>query len=163
MATAPRCSLFWARSSAVKLEDGAGFHAMIMDMHASANPGVIAAAILAAMTAACGSGTPASPSTGGPLHTIIATVMLESTGPTPREVTIGVGEFVSFMNHERVSYTVASGSAPLQGATCTEIDAVGLLRSDEIRQTAPFSAAKTCDFHVRSGQTVLYGGRIVVR
>jgi hypothetical protein len=122
----------------------------------------LAVAVIAATAAACGSKTPTSPDGGG-LHTIIATVMLESTGPTPREVTIGVGEFVSFMNHERVSYTVASGSAPLQGATCTEIDAVGLLRSDEIRQTAPFSAAKTCDFHVRSGQTVLYGGRIVVR
>jgi hypothetical protein len=115
------------------------------------------------MMASCGSKTPTSPGGDGPLHTIIATVMLEATGPTPREVTIGIGEFVSFMNHERVSYTVASGADPLQSAKCTEIDTVGLLRADEIRQTAPFSTARTCDYHIRNGQAVLYSGRIVVR
>ena len=130
---------------------------------ASSGVGVIAAAIFAATTASCGSGTPTSPATGGALHTVISTVMLEATGPNPREVTIGVGEFVSFMNHERVPYTVASGPGPLQSATCPEIDAVGLLRADEIRQTAPFLTAKTCDYHIPNGQTVLFSGRIVVR
>ena len=119
--------------------------------------------MVAVMTSSCGSGTPTSPAPGGGAHTVIATVMLEATGPNPREITIGVGEFVSFMNHERVSYTVASGAGPLQSATCPEIDAVGLLRADEIRQTAPFSTAKTCDYHIPNGQTVLYSGRIVVR
>lgn len=128
----------------------------------SAKPGVgaIAAAVIAAMTASCGSGTPASPA--GPTHTVIATVMLEATGPNPREMTVGVGEFVSFMNHERVPYTVAAGAAPSQ-AGCPEIDAVGLLRPDDIRWTTPFSTAKTCDYHIRSGQAVLFSGRIVVR
>ena len=88
--------------------------------------------------------------------------MIEATGPNPREMTIGVGEFVSFMNHERVPYTVAGGSAPSQTG-CPEIDAVGLLRPDDIRWTAPFSTAKTCDYHIPNGQTVLFSGRIVVR
>ena len=88
--------------------------------------------------------------------------MLEAAGPTPREITVGIGEFVSFMNHERVPYTVAAGAAPSQTG-CPEIDSVGLLRPDDIRSTAPFSTAKTCEYHVRNGQTVLFGGRIVVR
>jgi hypothetical protein len=54
---------------------------------------VAAAAIIAATAAACGSQTPTSPAPGG--HTVIAMVMLESTGPNPREIAIGVGEFVS--------------------------------------------------------------------
>ena len=121
------------------------------------------AAIIATMAVSCGSGTPTSPASGGPSHTVIATVMLEATGPNPREVTIGVGEFVSFMNHERVPYTVASGPSPLQSATCPEIDAIGLLRADDIKQTAPFLTAKTCEYHIPNGQTVLFSGRIVVR
>ncbi len=118
------------------------------------------AAVIATMAASCGSGTPTSPSAGS--HTAIATVMLEAAGPNPREMTIGVGEFVSFMNHERVAYTVVAGPGPSEAA-CPELNAVGVLRPDDIRWTAPFSTAKTCDYHIRSGQTVLFSGRIVVR
>jgi hypothetical protein len=66
------------------------------------------------------------------------------------------------MNHENVPYTVSGGAGPSQSA-CPEINAVGLLTPGEIRSTAPFAAAKTCDYHVPSGQAVLFSGRIVVR
>jgi hypothetical protein len=88
--------------------------------------------------------------------------MLESTGPNPREITIAVGESVSFMNHEHTPYTVAAGAGPAQPA-CAEINMVGVLPPGEIRSTAPFSAAKTCDYHIPSGQAVLFSGRIIVR
>jgi hypothetical protein len=88
--------------------------------------------------------------------------MLESTGPNPREVTITVGERVSFMNHETTPLTVAGGSGPSQPG-CAEIDAIGVLAPNEIRQTVPFSTAKTCDYHVPRGQAVLFSGRIVIR
>ena len=114
------------------------------------------------MAASCGSGTPTSPAGGGEVHTVVSTVMLEATGANPREITIGVGESVSFMNHESVPYTVAGGAGPAQPA-CPEISAVGLLRPGEIRSTAPFSTAKTCDYHVPDGQAVLFSGRIFVR
>src|SRR5688500_5038777 len=139
------------------------FRAIITGMHTSASTSVaIAAAILAAMAVSCGSRTPTAPAGGVQVHTIIATVMLESTGPNPREMTIAVGETVSFMNHEGVPYTVDGGASPSQSA-CEEIKAVGLLRPGEIRPTAPFSTAKTCDYHVPSGQAVLFSGRIVIR
>jgi plastocyanin len=120
----------------------------------------IAAVIIATMAASCGSGTPTSPSAGS--HTVIATVMIEAAGPNPREMTIGVGEFVSFMNHERVPYTVVAGAVPSE-VGCAELNAVGVLRPDDIRRTTPFSTAKTCDYHIRSGEAVLFSGRIVVR
>ena len=88
--------------------------------------------------------------------------MLEGTGPNPREITIGVGESVSFMNHEGVPYAVAGGAGPSQSA-CPEIDAVGVLRPGEIGSTDSVSVAKTCDYHVPNGQAVLFSGRIVVR
>jgi plastocyanin len=130
--------------------------------NASTRVVAIAGAIVGAMAASCGSGTPTSPAAGGAVHTVVATVMLEGSGPNPREITIGVGETVSFMNHENVPYTVTGGAGPSQSA-CPEINNVGLLRPGEIRSTAPFSIAKICDYHVPSGQAVLFGGRIVVR
>jgi plastocyanin len=129
---------------------------------ASTPVGAMAAAIIATMAVSCGSQTPTSPAPSGQVHTVISTVMLESTGPNPREITIAVGETVSFMNHENVPYTVAGGAGPAQSG-CPEIAAVGLLSPGEIRPTAPFSMAKTCDYHVPNGQAVLFSGRIVVR
>jgi plastocyanin len=125
--------------------------------------GVMAATIVAASLAvvSCGSSTPTSPSPDGP-HTLVSTVMLESSGLNPREITIAVGERVSFMNHDTVAHTVAGGSGPAQ-PDCPEINAVGVLAPSEIRPTAVFSAAKTCDYHVPRGGAVLFSGRIVVR
>ena len=108
----------------------------------------------------CGSSTPTSPSDGP--HTLVSTVMLESSGLNPREITIAVGERVSFMNHDTVAHTVAGGSGPAQ-PDCPEINAVGVLAPFEIRPTAVFSAARTCDYHVPRGGAVLFSGRIVVR
>ena len=88
--------------------------------------------------------------------------MLESSGLNPREITIGAGERVSFMNHDTVAHTVAGGSGPAQ-PECPEISAVGVLAPFEIRPTAVFAAAKTCDYHVPRGGAVLFSGRIVVR
>ena len=88
--------------------------------------------------------------------------MLESTGFNPRELAISVGETVSFMNHELVPYTIAGGTGPSQPG-CPEINAVGVLPPGEIRSTAAFAIAKTCDYHVPSGGAALFSGRIVVR
>ena len=138
---------------------------IIEDVHASLRirHGVMAATIVAAVlpAVACGS-SPASPSPSGQTHTLVSTVMLESSGLNPREITVAVGEQVSFMNHDTVAHTVAGGSAPSQ-PDCAEISAVGVLAPFEIRPTAVFSSAKTCDYHVPRGGVVLFSGRIIVR
>ena len=113
------------------------------------------------MAASCGSPTPTSPTAGGGVPTV-SIVMLESTGPNPREIAIGVGESVSFMNHDQVPHTVAGGASQLEPA-CSEINAVGVLGPGEVRPTTPFLMPKACDYHVPRGQAVLFSGRIVVR
>ncbi len=118
-----------------------------------------AATIIGVAAASCGSQTPTSPAGGGALAW---TVMLESTGLNPPEITVGVGDSVSFMNHEAAPFTIVGGAGPSQSA-CPEISAVGVLGLGEIRSTLPFTTAKTCDYHVPRGQAVLFSGRIVVR
>jgi hypothetical protein len=130
-------------------------------VQASAASGAVLLAIVVTMAAACGSPTPTSPNDAG-THTVLATVMLEASGPTPREIEVKVGETVSFMNHEGVPLTVAGGIGTSQ-STCPEIDAAGTVAPGEIRPSLPFSTAKTCDYRVSRGQAVLYNGRIVVR
>ena len=108
----------------------------------------------------CGSQPPTQPSVGTPPLT--PTVMVESSGLNPPQITISVGETVSFMNHDNIAYTVTAGTGPAQTG-CAEIGAVGQLAPFEIRATAPFSAAKTCDYHIPRGSAQAFTGRIIVR
>jgi hypothetical protein len=55
------------------------------------------------------------------------------------------------------------GDDRFDGGVVWFANAVGLLGPGEIRSTAPFPAAKTCDYHVPRGQAVLFGGRIIIR
>jgi plastocyanin len=106
----------------------------------------------------CGSSSPAEPTT----HTLPSTVMIMSTGVTPAEVTVAVGDRVNFMNHDSVTHSVAGGADPTR-PDCPEINAVGVLAPGDIRPTAPFTTAKTCQYHNPRMQSALFTGRIVVR
>jgi plastocyanin len=89
-------------------------------------------------------------------------VMIMPTGVTPPELTIAVGERVTFMNHDTVAHGVAGGADPTK-PDCAEINAVGVLVPGEIRSTAQFTAAKTCEYHDFRVQSSLFNGRIVIR
>ena len=80
----------------------------------------------------------------------------------PEELTIAVGERVSFMNHDRTTYTIAGAGEPSR-PECPEINVVGVLTSGDIRDTTAFTTAKTCDFRVSRDQLPLLTGRIVIR
>jgi plastocyanin len=118
---------------------------------------------LAAVTASsCGSGSPGgptSPTAEGP-HAIPRFIMIQDGHALPDEMTIAVGERVSFMNHDRTTYTIAGGRDP---SGCPEINIVGVLTSGDSRDTEPFTTAKTCDFHVSRDQSALLTGRIIIR
>jgi hypothetical protein len=82
----------------------------------------------------------------------------------PEELTIAVGERVSFMNHDRPPYTIAARREPSgSGFNCSEIDAVGVLPSGETRPTEPFTNPKTCEFHASRETAAPVTGRIIVR
>ncbi len=80
----------------------------------------------------------------------------------PEELTIPVGERVSFMNHDRSTYTIAGGREPSR-PDCPEVNVVGVLASGDTRTTEPFTTAKTCEFHVTHDQSALLTGRIIIR
>jgi plastocyanin len=90
------------------------------------------------------------------------TIMILEARPVPEELTIAVGERVSFMNHDTATYTVAGGREP-SSPDCPEIGVVGVLDPGHTRTTAPFTSAKTCAFHVPRGQAALLSGRIIIR
>ena len=80
----------------------------------------------------------------------------------PEELAIAVGERVSFMNHDRSTYTIAGGREPSR-PDCPEVNVVGVLTSGDTRTTEPFTTAKTCEFHVSQDQSALLTGRIIIR
>ncbi len=80
----------------------------------------------------------------------------------PEELMIAVGERVTFMNHDRTTYTIAGGRQPSTPG-CPEIDVVGVLASGATRDTEPFTAAKTCEFRVSQNQSALLTGQIIIR
>jgi hypothetical protein len=80
----------------------------------------------------------------------------------PEELTIGVGERVTFMNHDRTPYRIAGGREPSRN-DCPEIDVVGVLASGDTRATEAFTAARMCDFRFSRDESILGTGRITVR
>ena len=117
------------------------------------------AALAALLANACGSEVPAPSTTP---HVVPQTIMILEARPVPEELTIAVGERVSFMNHDTTAYTIAGGREP-SSPDCPEIGVVGTLDPGHTRTTQPFTSAKTCAFHVPRGQGALLTGRIIIR
>jgi hypothetical protein len=126
--------------------------------------GIAGIAIAAVVANSCGTAAPTSPTTpatAGP-HTFPRFIMIMEGRAVPEELTIAVGERVSFMNHDRTTYTIAGGREPSR-PDCPEINVVGLLASGDTRNTEPFTTARTCEFHVSRDQSALLTGRIIIR
>ena len=124
----------------------------------------IAGMTLAAVaTNACGNAppTPTSPTAEGP-HTFPRFIMIMEGHAVPEELTIAVGEQVTFMNHDLTNYTIAGGREPSR-PDCPEVNVVGVLTSGNTRNTETFTTAKTCDFHVSRDRSALLTGRIIIR
>lgn len=115
-------------------------------------------------TSSCDSGAPTEPTapTAAAPHVLPQIIMIMEGRAVPEEITIPVGERVSFMNHDRTTYTIAGGRGP-STPDCPEINPVGVLTSGDTRNTEPFTTAKTCDFHVSRDQSAPMTGRIIIR
>ena len=122
---------------------------------------------LAIGVSACGGGSAPSPAAtpSGPSpapQPVIPTITIRSTGVAPRELTVAVGDRVTFINNDSQPHDPAGGPDPAN-PDCREIDAVGFLVPGQSRQTSPLPVARTCDFHDHSNHDPIFNGRIIIR
>lgn len=95
--------------------------------------------------AACGGGSPSSPSTGGS-GSGGATVTMTSAGVSTTQVNVTAGTRVTFVNNDTRSHNMTSDPHP-EHTDCPEINSVGLLLPGQSRETGNLVAVRTCGFH----------------
>ena len=120
---------------------------------------VLATAMLAG---ACG-GSDKSGSTlivapqGSPTFTI------DSSGVSPRTLTVGPGSQVTFINNDRVPHEMHSDPHP-EHTDCPELNQVGFLAPGQVRQTGNLTIIRTCGFHDHAQPlNTFLQGSIVIR
>lgn len=121
--------------------------------------------VLASTVSTCGSGStsPTSPNPSpAPGPSGPPTVRITATGVNPVEITVRVGDRVTFINDDAQPHDVAGGP-DIAHPDCREIDAVGFLVTGQSRQTAPLPEARTCDYHDHSNHAAIFNGRIIIR
>ena len=126
--------------------------------------------LVALGTVACGGGggSPAGPGGGGGAGGGApgpsgATITIAGGRVTPSEVTISVGQSVTFVNNNGRSHDVSSDPHPVH-TDCPAINAVGNLANNQTRLTNAFTSARTCGFHDHNDpDNASLRGRIVIR
>jgi plastocyanin len=130
--------------------------------------------IVAAMVASCGGGTssPAAPTpppvVGAPAPPVTPTpstptVTISSTGMTPLEITINVGQRVTFVNNDTRAHDLVGGVDP-NNPDCPEITLAGFLTPGQSRDTGVFTVARRCEYHDHTMLSVpAFQGRIIIR
>ena len=134
------------------------------------------AAIVAAMIgiAACGGSSPTSPGGGGggapivqstgSVGAVAATVTIGGNGAvSPSQVTVAVGQSVTFVNSDSRSHDMESNPHPAH-TDCPSIANVGLLQPGQSKTTFGFANGGTCGYHDHNDSTNTgLQGRIVVQ
>lgn len=82
---------------------------------------------------------------------------------SPLELTIAVGQTVTFVNNDTRSHDVVGGADPAR-PDCPEITQAGFLAPGQRRETGAFMAARTCEYHDHAMMGVpAFQGRIIIR
>jgi hypothetical protein len=101
-----------------------------------------------------------SPPAPGPAGT---TVTITASGLSPRDLTIPVGSRVTFINADTRPHDLAGGPDPGR-PDCPEVDAAGFIAPGQRRDSAVFTAPRTCEYHDHAYLGVAaFQGRIVVQ
>ncbi len=128
---------------------------------------------LVAMAAACSSGaspaspTPAPPPTATPVPAPAPagppTITITAAGMSPLEITIAVGQRVTFFNNDNRPHDVVGGIDP-NNPDCPEIVQAGFLAPGQRGDTGIFTTARTCEYHDHTMLSVpAFQGRIIIR
>jgi hypothetical protein len=125
-----------------------------------------AVAALAGM-AACGGddgGGPIGPGDpGGSPGPSGATITIASGRVSPAEVTIAVGQSVTFVNNDGGVRNISSDPHPVH-SDCPQINVVGNLSNSQTRLTNAFPAARSCGFHNHDDpDNGSFKGRIIIQ
>ena len=81
----------------------------------------------------------------------------------PLEITIAVGQRVTFVNNDARPHDVVGGVDP-QNPDCPEIVVAGFLTPGQSRETGVFTTARTCEYHDHTMMGVpAFQGRIIIR
>ena len=76
-----------------------------------------------------------------------ATITITSAGANPRNVTVAVGQTVTFVNNDTRSHEMASDPHPQHGS-CPSMEAgLGTIGPGQTKVTHNFGNAGTCGFH----------------
>lgn len=140
---------------------------MVLVTRASARQIMVLAAF--ALMAACGGGggssptSPSSPVSGSPGPSG-ATITIGANGAVnPSQVTIAVGQSVTFVNNDTRAHDMSSDPHPTH-TDCPQLNAVGGLSSGQTRATNAFPTSRTCGFHDHNNpDTAALQGRIVIQ
>jgi hypothetical protein len=106
-------------------------------------PHTLAALLTLVLAAACAKSsndTPLDPSPSVPTITITA------SGASPRTVEIAVGGRVRFVNKDTAMHMMGSDPHP-DHTDCPDINQVGFLLPEQVRETGNFVQPRTCGFH----------------
>lgn len=94
-----------------------------------------------------GGGTPTTPGPGsgspGPSG---ATITIANGRVTPGDVTINVGQSVTFINNDGRVRNISSDPHPVH-TDCPAINAVGNMNNGQTKLTNALTTARTCGFH----------------
>lgn len=120
---------------------------------------------LTALPGCGGSSTPTSPSTGSGGGTVTsgATITIGADGAvSPAQVTISVGQGVTFVNSDSRSHDMNSDPHPAH-TDCPTIN-VGQLAPGQTRVTGALTTARTCGYHDHANpQNASLKGTVVSR
>lgn len=139
---------------------------------------LLALVALALLGACSGGGTAASPKTPSPAPVATTpapsapapatqvgptTITITATGMTPLELTISVGQRVTFVNNDTRAHDVVGGMDP-NHPDCPEIVLAGFLTPGRSGETRVFTTARTCEYHDHTQLSVAaFQGRIIIK
>jgi plastocyanin len=111
-----------------------------------------------------GGGSSVVVSSTGSTGAVGATITIGASGAvSPSQVTVAVGQSVTFVNNDTRAHDMESDPHPAHTA-CPSIANVGLLQPGQSKTTFGFGNSGTCGFHDHSNpETAGLTGRIVVQ
>jgi len=111
-------------------------------------------ALLAVFLTGCGS-SPNAPSSA-------ATITIGPNGVSPKDVHIRAWNFVTFVNSDTRTHTIASDPVDLH-TQCPPVNRIGVLLPGESRETSTLTIAGICGFHDHGNPSdTAFQGRIIV-